>query len=428
MVYFTLTNIKKHYENPSVLLEIFPTIVWIAIGWENTHAVLTKMLELDEKPWAITKLILKFAEIKPNRHVHVVVDFGKQLRWSRATFDKLMVYHKTNALNHQTFKANFTYKMEWCGKTYRGKAHRPLWMWEKFTYCQIGMDKDYKQFFTLSKYDIKLPTWISGSTDCPESEIEFMKKNALKYANQKVMGTRKLPLGEQWIDLIYEKVITRKNYQEIMWEPSDKFTKEFRYWGVKNKDKIIKIIEEYEDYQIMKKRSSEYVGMRAGYRPFQEELAMFLDTPGRDRCIRLQCDGGGSGKSYFTRIEGGREDTLFISVAKGKDLAFEYNEKLHRRVVYLVPKGCMKYVAKQKGIIEAIKDGLVFSGKYKPKAKIASKPTMIVILGNEDLPYDLWTSDKLEKSWTSEAVKWSANVLKSGEALPESIVESQWLF
>ncbi len=417
MVFFTLTHIKKHFGDPEAIKLLFPTAAWVAIGWEHTCAPVVDALAASDTPLALTQLLLSFTGEPANAHVYVLVDLGTATRWRRSTFDPLMQFHGTHALNYQSFESKKTYKLDWCAKNFRGRAHRPLWMWEKFTYCQIGASPDYRQFFDTSKYGDKMATWISGSTTCPQEVIDKMQANALAYANQKKEGTRTLSLPDAWCAGITSGKITSKNYRQIMYTEGDEYPLRFRRWGMQNRAKVEKQVTDYEEFCYLMAQEAQYPKVRATYRPFQEELALFLDTPS-DRTIRLHVDTGNTGKSMFTRNEGTREDTLFLSIAKGKDIAKVYDEKKHRRVIILVPRNGMKYIRSQGPVIEAIKDGLIFSGKYLPRAKIASSPTAVVILGNEDMEYSTWTEGRMEKSWTSAETGYESHVMPFGEPLP----------
>ena len=136
------------------------------------------------------------------------------------------------------------------------------------------------------------------------------------------------------------------------------------------------------------------------YRPFQKDLTKILDTQ-NDRNIHNHCDDGCTGKNFWLDKENKRSDTLILQNAKTKNIAEAWNPRVHKRIIFDIPTGGAEYINSR--AIESLKNGCIFSEKYKSKPKTSSFKPSIVILTNEplrELDRLNWTEDRLTESTT----------------------------
>lgn len=117
---------------------------------------------------------------------------------------------------------------------------------------------------------------------------------------------------------------------------------------------------------------------------WQANLAATLaNEPVNDRTIKFYVDPiGGSGKTWFIRkYLSENDDAQFFSVGKRDDIAYAVD--VSKRVfLFNIPRNGMQYL--QYGILESIKDRLIFSPKYLSITKrLVHKPHVIVFCNEE---------------------------------------------
>lgn len=117
---------------------------------------------------------------------------------------------------------------------------------------------------------------------------------------------------------------------------------------------------------------------------WQANLAATLENePVNDRSIKFYVDPvGGSGKTWFIRkYLSENEDAQFFSVGKRDDIAYAV-DVTKRVFLFNIPRDNMRYL--QYGILESIKDRLIFSPKYMSITKrLLHKPHVIVFCNEE---------------------------------------------
>lgn len=166
--------------------------------------------------------------------------------------------------------------------------------------------------------------------------------------------------------------------------------------ALSNHEKYTKMIEKLEEIHERKQQAKLYEAKAKTYRPFQKDLTKVLDTQD-SRHVHAHHDPGNTGKNYWLDIEGMREDTLVMQSAETKRIAYVWNPKKHRRIIFDIPKNKMQYV--NTSVIEKLKNGTLFSTMHYPKMKRSNFKPSIVILGNERIP-NTWTEDRLTESTT----------------------------
>lgn len=181
--------------------------------------------------------------------------------------------------------------------------------------------------------------------------------------------------------------------------------------ALRNFESYEKMILKLDTIQASRMRRSQYEEDVLTYRPFQSSLTEILNTQ-NDRNIHNHFDDGCTGKNYWLDREAKRVDTLILQNAKTKNIAEAWDPRKHRRIIFDLPRGAAEYINSR--AIESLKNGCIFSEKYRSVPKISSFKPAIVILTNEPL-YDLerlnWTEDRLTSSTTSSFIDYEIEML-----------------
>jgi len=115
-------------------------------------------------------------------------------------------------------------------------------------------------------------------------------------------------------------------------------------------------------------------------RDWQQYLFDKLQEVADDRTIYWVYDEkGNKGKTFFSKYMMCNHGAFYTSPAKGADILHCYkNEKI---ILYDIPRSCdEEYV--NWGVIEKLKDGIVFSGKYNSCVKVRSENAHVCIFSN----------------------------------------------
>lgn len=124
---------------------------------------------------------------------------------------------------------------------------------------------------------------------------------------------------------------------------------------------------------------------------WQKELLEYVKGPVNDREILWYYDQkGGKGKTAMCKFLISNHNASFISNGKTSDLSFAINDP--KIVVVNYTRDNEERI--NYGILESIKDGLVFSGKYESKTKCFDPPHLIVFANFsprlESMSLDRW--------------------------------------
>lgn len=150
-------------------------------------------------------------------------------------------------------------------------------------------------------------------------------------------------------------------------------------------DRLNDIIDEYLPNPVLETRE---------YRDWQADLADQISQEADDRSVIFVVDPqGGTGKSFFVRkfISEHFEITQRLSVGKRDDLAYAIDPK-KKVFLFDIPRGNMEFL--QYGILEQLKDRMVFSPKYKSVNKILEHTPHVVIFCNEMPDLNAMTEDR----------------------------------
>lgn len=129
---------------------------------------------------------------------------------------------------------------------------------------------------------------------------------------------------------------------------------------------------------------------------WQANLAATLaQPPVNDRKIKFIVDRtGGAGKTWFIRkYLTDNNDGMFLSIGKRDDLAYAI-DRTKRVFLINVPRNQMHYL--QYGILESVKDRLVFSTKYMSVTKRMLYPTHVVVFSNEMPDMSALSADRFD--------------------------------
>lgn len=129
-------------------------------------------------------------------------------------------------------------------------------------------------------------------------------------------------------------------------------------------------------------------------RAWQRQLFDELDGEPDDRSIRFIVDPrGGKGKSWFIRyvLTNKGSETQRLSIGKRDDLAYAID--VNKRIfLFDVPRGQSEYL--QYGILENLKDRMVFSAKYESCGKVLLHNCHVVVFMNEEPDMNKLTRDR----------------------------------
>lgn len=129
---------------------------------------------------------------------------------------------------------------------------------------------------------------------------------------------------------------------------------------------------------------------------WQANLAATLALdPVNDRKIKFFVDVvGGAGKTWFIRkYLTDNDDGMFLSIGKRDDLAYAV-DRTKRVFLINVPRDQMQYL--QYGILESIKDRLVFSTKYMSVTKRMLYKTHVCVFCNEQPDLTKLSADRFD--------------------------------
>lgn len=128
---------------------------------------------------------------------------------------------------------------------------------------------------------------------------------------------------------------------------------------------------------------------------WQANLAATLkNDPVNDRAIKFYVDPeGGSGKTWFIRkYLSENDDGQFFSIGKRDDIAYAV-DVTKRVFLFNIPRDNMQYL--QYGMLESIKDRLIFSPKYVSITKRLIHKPHVIVFCNEDPDNTKLSADRI---------------------------------
>lgn len=130
--------------------------------------------------------------------------------------------------------------------------------------------------------------------------------------------------------------------------------------------------------------------------PWQQQLSDALAADPDDRTIIFNIDTeGNKGKSWFCRwmLSEKPDDVQILSIGKRDDIAHVVDVT---KSIFLfdVPRGSMEYL--QYGVLEQLKNRVVFSPKYDSTTKILTKTPHVVVMCNEQPDMNALSGDRYQ--------------------------------
>lgn len=126
--------------------------------------------------------------------------------------------------------------------------------------------------------------------------------------------------------------------------------------------------------------------------PWQEELHTELSQEPDDRKVIWYCDWeGGTGKTSFAKYMAVHHHATVMTNAKSNDIAYGLPDH-PKIVIFNLTRSSQDHINYE--AIEAIKDGLIFSGKYESKTKVFNSPHVVIFANKlpdkQKLSADRW--------------------------------------
>jgi len=135
-------------------------------------------------------------------------------------------------------------------------------------------------------------------------------------------------------------------------------------------------------------------GLGDELRPWQRELERELEESPDDRTVSFYVDPeGAKGKTYMVRylLQKLPDEIQVLSIGKRDDLAHAID---NTKSIFLfdIPRGSMEFL--QYGVLEKLKDQMVFSGKYESNLKVLEHQVHVVVFCNEEPNLMALTADR----------------------------------
>lgn len=294
------------------------------------------------------------------------------------------------------------------GLIFRDKPQSRKFTWDPAslkTYFSVGGDKPtlHSQLKCKSRdLGAKLQKYFDYCSDQDQHPDEDISERAFHKWEPATEEDKTSPA-----DLLVLKIRTGLTVEELEdliddTETPIKLYKE----ALKNFDVYEKMILKHDEIRAKRVRRKQYEEDVKTYRPFQSKLTEILDTQ-NDRNIHNHVDDGCTGKNYWLDREAKRGDTLILQNAKTKNIAEAWDPRVHKRIIFDIPRGGAEFINSR--AIESLKNGCIFSEKYRSKPKQSSFKPSIIVLTNEPLSQLErlnWTEDRLTSSTTHQSIDY----------------------
>jgi len=358
-LFFTVTNMTNHWGRSKYLERYFSSASGGFVSWEATD------------------------DDHANDHVHCVVWFSTRFNFNRKSFAKLLKYFGTKAVNWDWYRPSKGYKDALTGRPFPKKKGGPgakLWLFEKMNYC--SMDEMKKAYFTTDKWAEKLPTvkdlYSWGDADPLYKTCENLYGDFL---NAKLETVKLSPK-----DYIYQKIMalewtTKQHLLEAMMDEGQPM--KVRIMLMTKQSDFLTALDTARDAKLMLADRVALEERLAQRSPWQITL-MDLLAKQNDRQIFFVIDNGHTGKGWLQELMLMRGDTLVLDECETmRDIASAWRPDEHKYVLINMAKNEIADGKLNVTLLERLKDGRVFSSKYKSKVKRALEKPKVCVFGNE---------------------------------------------
>ena len=133
--------------------------------------------------------------------------------------------------------------------------------------------------------------------------------------------------------------------------------------------------------------------MELELRPWQQRLLEEILEEPDDRTIIYVYDPiGGKGKTKMCKYLISNYNAFYCGPGKGADIYHAYdNQKI---ILYDIPRSVDENIINW-SVLEKLKDGVVFSGKYESRLKYRNHNSHIIIFSNSPLPAGVFSEDRI---------------------------------
>lgn len=165
------------------------------------------------------------------------------------------------------------------------------------------------------------------------------------------------------INNFYEQIINCKNWEEVL-----KLNQTKQYY--KYAKEVYKTINNKIEPQ-----------QNITLRPFQQKIIDIINQPADDRTIYWVYDPeGNTGKTFLSKYLLTNYNAFYFRPAKGTDILYQYNNQTI--IILDIPRSTDEQYINW-GILEQLKDGITFSGKYEGKTLYRKENAHIIVMSNE---------------------------------------------
>lgn len=146
---------------------------------------------------------------------------------------------------------------------------------------------------------------------------------------------------------------------------------------------------------------------------FQKDCITLLKKQTERQVLWIKDGPGGAGKTFLSKYLLANENAFYTSNGKNSDISYAYNSQPY--FIMDLSRSLQEHV--NYGIIESVKNGILFSSKYKSTVKIFEPPKVIILANffptTNKLSLDRWQQVPLEmiKEWNKNINKSSGVIL-----------------
>jgi len=164
-------------------------------------------------------------------------------------------------------------------------------------------------------------------------------------------------------------------YEFLLNNPDfDKFAEQYPNIAVKYHGGIEKVIRGIKNKQMIDKVRKNYEG--AELREWQKELIAEIQKPADDRkVIWYHDDVGNSGKTWISKLMFVNHGAAYFTNSKTADITYAYQGE--PIVIFDFSRSNEESI--NYGVIETVKNGIMFSGKYEARTKMFACPHVIIM-------------------------------------------------
>lgn len=262
------------------------------------------------------------------------------------------------------------------------------------------MSQDDKGQGNTKTCRIRARRWCFTLNNYTDESIDVLKRAFLSstgYVIGKEIGTNQTPHLQGYVEYKNAKEFNalKKIDNKIHWEKAVADREDNIAYCTKDGDYIITFEQDFKE-KVRDLILKEYEDVK--WHPWQETVLNIIDGEPDPRKIYWIWEMvGNRGKSYLAKyidlkydaiIADGKKDNVFNQIKIHMD-----EEKLPKIIILDVPRHNLKYV--NYGVLEQIKNGHIYSGKYEGSKCLFPHPH-VIIFANEAPNWNCMSSDRIQ--------------------------------